>query len=155
MMDLLIRKGEEEDIPALLNLIKELAKFEKAENEVSVSIESMKNDAFGTNKIFDFIVAENQNDIIGAAVFFNKYSTWKGKCVYLDDIIVNEKYRKKGIGTLLMNAVIDEAKKRKAKRLEWQVLDWNEPAINFYKKFDAILDETWINCKFTESQLSN
>jgi GNAT superfamily N-acetyltransferase len=155
MMDLLIRKGEEEDIPALLNLIKELAKFEKAENEVSVSIESMKNDAFGTNKIFDFIVAENQNDIIGAAVFFNKYSTWKGKCVYLDDIIVNEKYRKKGIGTLLMNAVIDEAKKRKAKRLEWQVLDWNEPAINFYKKFDAILDETWINCKFTEAQLSN
>lgn len=152
-MDILIRKGEEEDLPELFSLIKELALYEQAPQEVTVSIQSMNTDGFGQEKIFDFLIAENDGEVLGAAVFYNKYSTWKGKCVFLDDIVVKEKFRNKGIGKLLMQGVIAEAQKRKAKRLEWQVLDWNESAIGFYKKFQTNFDHTWINCKLTEKQI--
>ncbi|MFN4122479.1 MAG: GNAT family N-acetyltransferase [Flavobacteriales bacterium] len=145
--ELLVRKGEEEDIAQVLELVKELALYEKASHEVTVTKESMLKDGFGPEKIYDFLVAEWTGKVIAAAIFFNKYSTWKGKCVYLDDIIVHEPYRGKGIGRIMMQEVIKEAKRRKAARLEWQVLDWNEPAIRFYEKFEAQLDGEWINCR--------
>jgi GNAT superfamily N-acetyltransferase len=92
--------------------------------------------------------------VVGISLLYTKYSTWKGKCIFLEDIIVTESYRSKGIGSLLFERSIQFAKDQNAGRLEWQVLDWNEPAIQFYKKFEALLDPTWINCKFTREQLA-
>jgi GNAT superfamily N-acetyltransferase len=145
--ELLIRRGEEEDVEAVLELVKELALYEKALHEVTVSKETMLKDGFGEDKIYDMFVAEISGKIVGAAIYFDKYSTWKGRCVYLDDIIVNEPFRGKGIGAELLQAVIKDAYQRKAARLEWQVLDWNEPAIKFYKRFETDFDNTWINCR--------
>ena len=107
----------------------------------------MEEDGFGKNPVFNFYVAELNNKIIGIAVYFIKYSTWKGKGLYLDDLFVTEKFRGKGIGKKLFDIIIEEAKKIKAKQLHWQVLDWNTPAIDFYKKYGATIDAEWLDCK--------
>jgi GNAT superfamily N-acetyltransferase len=146
-----IRKGTEQDIPAALDLIKELATYEKAPNEVEVSIDEMKKDF--ANKVFDFFVAELDNEIVGIALYYYKYSTWKGRCIYLDDIVVTEKHRKKGIGMALIKALINVAKQEKVRKLEWQVLKWNTPAIEFYKKLNTLFDDEWLNCKLTFQQI--
>lgn len=146
-----IRKGNINDIPSVLNLVIKLAIYEKAPNEVEVSVEEMKNDF--KNNVFDFFVAEMNGSIIGTAIYYYKYSTWKGKCIYLDDIVVTEKYRNKGIGFQLMKALIQLAKEEKVRKLEWQVLKWNIPAIEFYKKINAILDDEWLNCKLNFNQI--
>lgn len=146
-----IRKGTETDFPQVIGLIQELANYENAPNEVTNTIEQMKEDF----SLFELIVAEDKDTIIGIAIFFPYYSTWKGKCIYLEDIVVTEKKRSNGIGKLLFDEVVSFAKEFKAKRLMWQVLDWNKPAINFYKKLNADLDDEWINCKLTEEQISN
>ena len=91
---------------------------------------------------------ETKDEILGIALYYTKYSTWKGKCIYLEDIVVSQQHRQKGVGSKLFDAVLEVAKNKKVKRMEWQVLDWNEPAIKFYKKYNAILDEEWINGKF-------
>ena len=127
--------------------------YEKAGNEVVVTLEQLEEDGFGSSKVFDFLVAENQQQIIGMALFYTKYSTWKGKCIYLEDIIVQEQYRGMGIGKKLMKELISIAAERNAGRLEWQVLDWNEPAIHFYKSINALLDNEWVNCKLNNDQL--
>lgn len=142
-----IRKGKVEDIPAALELVIELATYEKAPHEVKVTVEEMTTHFL--NKVFEFFVAEINGKIIGIALYYYKYSTWKGRCIYLDDIVVKEEYRNKGIGKQLMNALIDVAKKEKVRKLEWQVLKWNTPAIEFYKKYPTIFDDEWLNCKLS------
>ena len=154
MKGVLIRKGEKSDLPGIYDLIKELAKYEKADNEVSNTLDAMEEDGFGKNPIYFFFIAENvEKKIIGMALYYFKYSTWKGRCLFLEDIIVNEKFRGIGIGTVLFQHVILQAKAEKAKRLEFQVLNWNKTAIDFYKKFDCHFDEEWINVKLTEEQI--
>ena len=152
-MNFIIRKGFKSDLPHALNLVKELAAFEKAPAEVAVTITEMEADGFGDNPIFEFFVAEQNNTIVGIALYYYKYSTWKGKCLFLEDLIVTEKQRKSGIGKKLFDEVVKLAKEMKVRRLEWQVLDWNQPAIEFYKKLNAYFDEEWINCKLTEEQI--
>lgn len=148
-----IRKGTEQDIPAALQLVIELAIYEKAPNEVEASVEEMTRDF--NNNVFDFFVAELNGEIVGIALYYYKYSTWKGRCIYLDDIIVTEKHRNKGIGYKLIAALIELAKKEKVRKLEWQVLKWNTPAIEFYKKLHTHFDDEWLNCKLTYNQLQN
>ncbi len=144
-MSVLIRKGTREDCKALLSLIKELAVFEKAPKEVVVTKEILQKD-FNDN-VFDFFVAEERGNVKGIALFFIKYSTWKGKCIYLDDIVVTEKARGQGIGKLLFEALITHAKQLGVNKIDWQVLNWNEKAINFYEKFNAEFDDEWVNGK--------
>ena len=142
-----LRKGTPSDIPELLELIKELAAYEKEPEAVIVTEEILLEDGFGENSIFDFLVAEKDGKVAGIALYYTKYSTWKGRCLYLEDIIVKESERMNGIGSILLKELISISEKAGVKRLEWQVLDWNEPAINFYKKHKAIIDEEWLNCK--------
>jgi GNAT superfamily N-acetyltransferase len=141
------------DADAIAKLIRELALYERAPDEAVLTPEIILEDGFGPNKIFTCYVARLGADVVGIALLYTKYSTWKGRCVFLEDIIVTEKHRNKGIGKALFQRAIRYAAELKAGRLEWQVLDWNEPAIGFYKNFGAILDPTWINCKFTREQL--
>jgi GNAT superfamily N-acetyltransferase len=152
-MTILVRKGIKSDLSTAFNLIKELAIYEKAPDEVIVTVEDMEIDGFGENPIFNFFVAEVDRKTVGIALYYIKYSTWKGKCVFLEDIIVTEKFRKLGIGKKLFDEVVNVSKKLNVQRLEWQVLDWNEPAIEFYKKITSHLDDTWINCKLTKEQI--
>lgn len=151
----LIRKGKKADLPHVLNLIQELALYEKAPEEVTNTVEAMERDGFGDQPVFRMLVAETDNKVVGMAIYFIKYSTWKGKGVYLDDIVVNENFRGRGIGKQLLDEVIRDCKTLDAKQLHWQVLNWNEPAIRFYKKYASSFDDEWINCKLTEQQILN
>lgn len=153
-MEFKLRKAEKKDIPQILELIKELAEYERAPDEVTITEQQLEQDGFSENPVFKVILAETAHETLGMAFYFFSYSTWKGLCVYLEDIIVKNQYRGNGIGEILFKEVIKIAKEKKAKRLQWQVLNWNEPAINFYrKKLDAVLDDTWVNCKLTEQQI--
>jgi GNAT superfamily N-acetyltransferase len=152
-MSVIIRIGNQNDLPRVLELVRELAAFENAPNEVEVTVNEMVNWGFGKDKIFDFFVLEKEKVIVGIAVYYYKYSTWKGKCLFLEDIIVTESERKNGYGKLLFNEVVKVAKAQKVRRMEWQVLDWNTAAIEFYKKYQANLDGEWINCKLTFDQI--
>lgn len=149
-----IRIGKKQDLPTVLDLIKELAHYEKAPHEVEVTLSEMENWGFGKDKVFDFFVAEENGIVLGLALYYYKYSTWKGKCLFLEDLIVTEKQRGRGLGKLLFDEIVKLAKEQKVKRLEWQVLEWNEPAINFYKKYNAILDPEWMNGKLTDKELA-
>ncbi len=155
MTDIKIRKGIEVDLPQVLGLVKELAIYERAPNEVEVTLEEMHDWGFGKNKIFDFFVAENKNKIVGIALYYYKYSTWKGKCLFLEDIIVTETFRRYRLGSKLFNEVAIVAKQQKVRRMEWQVLEWNESALNFYKKYNSNFDSEWFNCKLTFQQLQS
>lgn len=136
-------------------LICELALYEKAPQEVTNTVEDMIRDGFGSNPVFRCLVAESEGEIIGMAIYFIKYSTWKGKGIYLDDIVVTEQMRGKGIGSLLFDELIRDAVSLGAVQLHWQVLDWNEPAIRFYKKYHAEMDGEWINCKLDHARLAS
>ena len=153
--DFTVRKGRKTDLPKVLELIKELALYEKAPNEVTLTLGELENDGFGKNPIYGLFVAESNSDIIGIAVYYEKYSTWKGRSLFLEDIIVTEESRGMGIGHQLFQAVIAVAKERNSARMEWQVLNWNEPAIRFYKKYNAELDDEWLNGKFTSEQIQS
>lgn len=152
---MLIRKGTPKDIPAVLALVQELALYEKAPEEVIVTESILKEDGFGTDPQFSFFVAEGKDGIVGLALYFPRYSTWKGRCYHLEDIIVREQFRGQGIGKLLFDAVVKVCVDEKAKRLYWQVLDWNEPGINFYKKINARFDSEWLSCKLTDDDMKN
>jgi len=148
-----IRRGTQEDLPRVLELIKELALYEKMPDEVEVTLSEMENWGFGKDKIYDFFVAEEGKQILGIAIYYYKYSTWKGKCLFLEDLIVTEAQRGRGLGKLLFDEVVKTAAEQKVRRLEWQVLEWNEPAINFYKKYNAELDAEWLNGRLTDKQM--
>jgi len=153
-MSITIRVAEREDCPRLLELINELALYEKAPEEVTVTIEEFMDAGFGENKVWKAFVAEDDNKIIGFALYYTRYSTWKGCRLYLEDFIVTEEYRGKGAGKLLFETVIKEAKDKNYNGMVWQVLDWNEPAINFYKKYAADIEAGWLNASFSKEQIS-
>jgi ribosomal protein S18 acetylase RimI-like enzyme len=153
MVDIKIRKGTEADLPQVLGLVKELAVYERAPNEVEVTLPEMQNWGFGKDKIFNFFVAEDGQKIVGISLYYYKYSTWKGKCLFLEDIIVTESYRRYGLGSKLFNEVVLVAQKEKVRRMEWQVLEWNVTALDFYRKYNSHFDKEWVNCKLTFQQL--
>ncbi|WP_134090886.1 GNAT family N-acetyltransferase [Olivibacter sp. XZL3] len=140
-----IRKARKEDCPRILELIQELALYEKAPEEVTVTLEEMEEAGFGNKPVWEAYVAELDGTIHGIALYYIRYSTWKGRRIYLEDLIVTEKMRGKGIGKLLFDQVVEEARSKGYSGMVWQVLDWNEPAINFYKKYQATFDSGWIN----------
>lgn len=148
MEEITVRAGVPEDLPEALALVKELALFEKEPDAVKVSLEEMSEAGFGKKKVFDFFVAEMSQRIVGLALYYYKYSTWKGRCIYLDDLIVTEAHRGKGIGRQLLSAVLQKGREEGVRRVEWQVLDWNQDAIEFYRKHGVEFDAGWVNCHF-------
>ncbi len=145
-MNFNIRRAQREDCSAMLELIRELAVYEKAPDEVTVDPLHFEESGFGLNPVWWAFVVENQEKKVAAfALYYIRYSTWKGQVMYLEDILVTETMRGKGIGKMLIERLIQEAKEKGFKRISWQVLDWNEPAINFYKKFGAKFDPEWVN----------
>jgi GNAT superfamily N-acetyltransferase len=148
-----IRNGKKADLPRVLELVKELALFEKAPHEVTNTLELMEYDGFGPDPIYGFFVAENSEGIVGLSLYYWRYSTWKGRRLYLEDIIVTESQRGKGVGKLLFDRTMQHALDENCTGMMWQVLDWNEPAINFYKKYGAKLDGEWINCHLERAQI--
>jgi GNAT superfamily N-acetyltransferase len=152
-MNCIIRKAEKKDVPAILGLIKELAEFEKSPQEVKVTVDELERDGFGPDAVYKAFVAEAEGKIVGMALFYVKYSTWKGKAIYLDDIIVTEKYRRYKIGSKLFEAVIKVCKEMGVRKMDWQVLDWNTPAIEFYKKYNAVIADEWLNGSLHENHL--
>lgn len=144
-MSATLRKGTEADLPHILELIKELALFEKAPEQVINTVEQMKIDGFGDNPVYWFFVAEHEGKIIGTAIYYLRYSTWKGIRLYLEDLIVTEKARGIGAGKMLFEACISEGKFQGYSGMVWQVLDWNTPALDFYKNYGSDLDGEWVN----------
>ncbi len=140
MNNITIRTGTKSDLPRVLELVKELAEYEKAPHEVINTVEQMEKDGFGPNPIFGLFVAESENTIVGISLYYWRYSTWKGKRLYLEDIVVTQS---------AMQHTLDE----NCSGMVWQVLDWNEPAINFYKKYGAKLDGEWINTSLERDQI--
>ena len=155
LMSFLIRHGDEKDIPGMFRLVKELAEFERAPEAVVNTEKMLLEDGFGKHPIYKVFVAEEvaTGDIIGMALYYTAYSTWKGRIVYLDDLVVTSRFRKFGIGQRLLDEVLKAAEDAGVNQIRWQVLDWNEPAINFYKKLGADLDATWIDCKMSRDQI--
>ncbi|WP_354584983.1 GNAT family N-acetyltransferase [Hymenobacter sp. UYCo722] len=153
--DYTLRRGVETDLPQVLGLIKELAEFEKAPDAVTNTLAAMQRDGFGPEPIFGFFVLENAAaDIIGLALYYTAYSTWKGRMLYLEDLVVTGAARRGGLGRLLFDAVVAEARATGAVRMKWQVLDWNESAIGFYRKLGANIESEWLNGNLDEAQLS-
>lgn len=152
-MAIKIRKGQQQDTGALLALIRELAAYEKAPEQVEVTEQELVRDGFGKNPLYHFFVAEVDGTIQGIALYYFKYSTWKGKAVFLEDIVINEKSRRLGLGSMLFHEVIKVAAEEKCRRMDWQVLNWNEPAIQFYKKYEALLDDEWLDGRLYEKDI--
>lgn len=148
-----IRVGKKEDLPRVLGLIKELAEYERAPHEVSNTLAMMELDGFGANPIYGFFVAEEETVIHGLSLYYYRYSTWKGKRLYLEDIIVTQSQRGKGIGKELFDITMKKALDENCTGMMWQVLEWNTPAIEFYKKYNAHLDSEWINCHLEAGQI--
>lgn len=166
-MDINIRRAKKEDCSRLLELVTELAIYERAPNDVTVSLGHFIQSGFGENPVWWAFVATSPltplrmaekedppspfmkkgpgDEILGFALYYIRYSTWKGQTMYLEDIIVTEAARGRGIGKLLFDRLIEEAKEKKFNRINWQVLEWNEPAINFYRKYNAVFDGEWLN----------
>ncbi len=142
---ILIRKAQPADCPRMMELVLELAIYERAPEAVTVTPEHFLQSGFGPNPVWWAFVAEQNGVVVGFALYYIRYSTWKGQRMYLEDILVTEAARGQGIGALLMNALIAEAKERKFSGITWQVLNWNEPALNFYRKFNTTFDDEWVN----------
>ena len=151
-MEITIRKAIKEDCPRIMELVKELAVYEKAPDEITVRFEHFVESGFGKTPVWWALVAETTHpdgikEVQAFALYYIRYSTWKGQRMYLEDLLVTEKLRGQGIGKLLFDQLIEEAKIKKYNGIAWQVLDWNEPAINFYKKLGSVqFDATWMNC---------
>ncbi len=143
----IVRKANAADCPRMMELINELAVYERAPEEVTVNPQHFVQSGFGPNPVWWAFVAEEDGLVQGFALYYIRYSTWKGQRMYLEDILVTEQARGRKLGEKLMNALIDEARERGFNGITWQVLDWNEPAINFYKKFNTQFDGTWVNVK--------
>ncbi len=151
----LIRSGNKEDLPRALELIKELAQYEQALHEVSNTIAMMEEDGFGSNPVFGFFVAEEDRQIHGISLYYYRYSTWRGKRLYLEDIVVTQSQRGKGVGKLLFEATMKKVLDESCTGMMWQVLDWNKSAIEFYKRYPTRFDNEWINCHLEAQQIKN
>ncbi|WP_440133747.1 N-acetyltransferase family protein [Chitinophaga sancti] len=149
MTPITIRNVRREDCPRLLELIRELAVYEKAPDEVTVTPEQFEDAGFGESPVWKAFAAVDGDQIIGFALYYIRYSTWKGCRMYLEDLLVTESYRGRGIGKLLFNKLLEEAREKNYKGMVWQVLEWNEPAINFYKKYGASFDPEWWNASIS------
>ena len=152
-MKLNIRTAVKNDCLRILELIHELAVYENAPEEVTVNLNHFIDAGFGSNPVWKAFVAEADNIIVGFALFYTRYSTWKGCRLYLEDFIVTEDMRGKGIGKVLFESVIEESKNGNYNGMVWQVLDWNEPAINFYNKYNASLESGWLNASLSIEQV--
>lgn len=145
MSDVIIRKAVQEDCNSMLELIKELAEYEKALHEVTVTLDEFTEDGFGKSPVWGAFVAELNGEIVGISLYYDRYSTWKGRRLYLEDLVVTEKMRGKQIGKLLFDATVEYGKSNAYSGMVFQVLNWNEPAINFYKKYSPKFDDEWLN----------
>jgi GNAT superfamily N-acetyltransferase len=141
-----IRKANAGDCPRMMELVRELALYERAPQEVTVTMEHFRESGFGANPVWWALVAEEDGVVQGFALYYIRYSTWKGQRMYLEDILVTEDQRGRGIGSMLMDGLMQEAREKNLSGMTWQVLDWNEPAMNFYRKYDAHFDGEWVNC---------
>jgi GNAT superfamily N-acetyltransferase len=141
-----IRRAVREDCPRLLELIRELAEYERAPQEVTVREEHFTESGFGPHPVWWAFVATVNGRVEGFALYYIRYSTWKGQRLYLEDLIVTQEMRGKGLGKLLFDRLVVELREKQFSGMVWQVLDWNEPAINFYKKYQSSFDSGWINC---------
>ncbi len=150
-----IRKGEKKDLPEVLRLIKELAEYENAIDEVKITVQELEADGFSERPWFWFLVAEKNKNIIGLSFYWIRYSTWKGKFLFLEDFIVQKEYRRSNIGTKLFYATLKVCQEMNLNGICWQVLDWNLPAIKFYKKHNALISSDWLNGKLTKKQIQN
>jgi ribosomal protein S18 acetylase RimI-like enzyme len=166
-MQIQIRKATKEDCPAIMQLVQELAEYEKEPHAVTVTMEHFIESGFGEKPVWEAFVAETSlsdefetpslrsgegrgevGEVVGFALYYIRYSTWKGQRMYLEDLLVTDAMRGKGVGKLLMDTLIEECKAKKYSGIVWQVLDWNEPAINFYKKYEGVkFDGEWVNCR--------
>lgn len=152
---MIIRKGEQKDMKSVLELIQELAVFEKEPDAVELTVADLERDGFGSNPLFHTFVAEINENIVGIALYYYRYSTWKGKTIHLEDLIVKENQRGSGVGFALYSKIIEQGKMDNVRRIEWAVLDWNIPAIEFYKKSGAKILEDWRTVQMNEQQISN
>lgn len=145
MEEVIIRKAVQEDCGPMLELIKELADYEKALHEVTLTLDQFIEDGFGKSPVWGAFVAEYKAEIIGISLFYDRYSTWKGRRLYLEDLVVTEKYRGKQVGKKLFEATMEYGKSEQYSGMVFQVLNWNEPAISFYKKYSPKFDDEWFN----------
>lgn len=152
--EITIRPAVKEDATGIFSLIRELALYEKAPDEVTNTVENLVRDGFGEHPAFGCLVAELDGQLIGISLYYVRYSSWKGKMLHLEDIIVTESQRGKGIGDQLFRATAAEAHRLQMNGMIWQVLEWNTPAIRFYEKYDAVFDTKWINVKLSKERLS-
>jgi GNAT superfamily N-acetyltransferase len=149
-----IRKGNPEDMEAVLGLIQELADFENESNAVVITVEDLVRDGFSSTPLFHVFVAEVEMQIVGIALYYYRYSTWKGKTIHLEDLVVKENMRSSGVGFALYSEVIKQGKKDNVRRIEWNVLDWNTPAINFYKNSGAKILDDWRVAQMNEEAIN-
>lgn len=149
-----IRSANAEDVSGMLKLIQDLAAYEKAADQVVLTEEQLREDGFGTHPAYKALVAEVEGAIVGLALYYPRYSTWKGRTLYLEDLVVDERFRRKGIGRQLLVELMRIATKERVARLEWQVLDWNEPAVAFYRSLHVEFDREWINCRLVPDTMN-
>ena len=152
-MKIKIRNGEKKDLRSVLNLIKELAEYENAIDEVTITLKELEADGFGNSQHYKFLVAEIDEKIIGLSFYWFRYSTWKGRFLFLEDFIIKKKYRSSGVGSKLFEATIKICQELKMNGMCWQVLDWNKNAIEFYNKYNAEISNSWLNGKLTNQQI--
>lgn len=150
-MDVIIRKAIEQDITAIHYLVRELAEYEKGLHNVTTTPETYLSDF--RHRVFDALVAEKNEKVVGMAIYYLVFSTWRGRMMYLEDFVVQESERGSGIGAMLFDAFLQEAKRQNVALVKWQVLKWNEPAINFYKKYETVFDDEWYDGKIYFHQL--
>jgi len=150
-----IRKGNPEDMESVLGLIQELAIFEKEPDAVVVTVDDLVRDGFGEKPLFQVFVAEVENEIVGIALYYYRYSTWKGKTIHLEDLIVKDKMRGTGLGSALYAEIMKQGKRDNVRRIEWNVLDWNTPAVNFYKNSGARILEDWQVVQMDETGINS
>ena len=143
----MIRTAIPDDVPAILELIRQLAIFEKQPDAVETTQAELLQEGFGENPLYRCFVAEINKEVVGIALFYYRFSTWKGRTIHLEDLMVKKEYQKSKIGTALFEAVAKVAKNEKVRRFEWEALNWNTPAINFYKKYNTSIDNEWVLCK--------
>ena len=152
---MIIRKATKNDMPSVLELIQELATFEKEPDAVVVTVDDLVRDGFSENPLFQCFVAEEENEIVGMALYYYRYSTWKGKTIHLEDLIVKENKRGTGAGFALYKEIIKQGKAKNVRRIEWNVLDWNTPAIDFYEKSGAKVLGDWRVVHMDENGIKN